>query len=439
MRVPWRGIVGWVIVAGSVALAPASLASQTHPVRAVLFFSPTCPHCHQVINEDLPVIFERFGGKPAVWADPAAGPRGPAFFYLTNGELEVLLVDASQQAGGMLYETASQQLAIPPARMGLPRLVVGDSVLVGSLEIPTRFPAMIERARAGGGLDWPAIDGLAEHIPVIPAVQVADATADDTAAGPTAEEPPPQTHAARDSIAATAADQAVPPPAAPPLGGDSAPARSNAAAVTAVDSAPGAAVQSSLEAIRVVHETPWTRFRRDPAGNSMSVIVLLVMAWSLWTVSSRAAGWSARETASFAVPVLAMIGFCVAGYLTYVEMSGALAACGPVGDCNAVQQSPYARVGGMPVGLLGLAGYAGVLVTWGVSRSGPGGVAQWATFALLPMAFVGVLFSVYLTFLEPFVIGATCMWCLTSAVIMTLLLWLVAGSGTRAWRRIRAR
>jgi uncharacterized membrane protein len=34
----------------------------------------------------------------------------------------------------------------------------------------------------------------------------------------------------------------------------------------------------------------------------------------------------------------------------------------------------------------------------------------------------GVLFSIYLTFLEPFVIGATCLWCITSAVIMMLLL-----------------
>ena len=40
------------------------------------------------------------------------------------------------------------------------------------------------------------------------------------------------------------------------------------------------------------------------------------------------------------------------------------------------------------------------------------------------MAAFGVLFSVYLTFLEPFVIGATCAWCLTSAILMTALFWL---------------
>ena len=38
------------------------------------------------------------------------------------------------------------------------------------------------------------------------------------------------------------------------------------------------------------------------------------------------------------------------------------------------------------------------------------------------MILFGMSFSIYLTFLEPFVIGATCMWCLSSAVIMLLLL-----------------
>jgi uncharacterized membrane protein len=35
----------------------------------------------------------------------------------------------------------------------------------------------------------------------------------------------------------------------------------------------------------------------------------------------------------------------------------------------------------------------------------------------------GTLFSIYLTIPERFVIGATCTWCLTSAIVMTLLLW----------------
>jgi uncharacterized membrane protein len=52
--------------------------------------------------------------------------------------------------------------------------------------------------------------------------------------------------------------------------------------------------------------------------------------------------------------------------------------------------------------------------------------------ALLAMTLFGTLFSVYLTFLEPFVIGATCAWCLTSAVLMAALLALAAAPGKRA-------
>jgi uncharacterized membrane protein len=38
------------------------------------------------------------------------------------------------------------------------------------------------------------------------------------------------------------------------------------------------------------------------------------------------------------------------------------------------------------------------------------------------MAFFAVVFSLYLTYLEPFVIHAVCIWCLSSAVLATLLL-----------------
>jgi uncharacterized membrane protein len=62
---------------------------------------------------------------------------------------------------------------------------------------------------------------------------------------------------------------------------------------------------------------------------------------------------------------------------------------------------------------------------------------QWAELALLVMSLFGTLFSIYLTFLEPFVIGATCMWCVTSAIIMTLLMWLTTGPATAAISELR--
>lgn len=53
----------------------------------------------------------------------------------------------------------------------------------------------------------------------------------------------------------------------------------------------------------------------------------------------------------------------------------------------------------------------------------------------------GVAFSIYLTFLEPFVIGATCMWCINSAVAMTLILVAATPAASRARRAslLRAR
>jgi uncharacterized membrane protein len=98
------------------------------------------------------------------------------------------------------------------------------------------------------------------------------------------------------------------------------------------------------------------------------------------------------------------------------------AVCGPVGDCNTVQQSEYAQLFGvLPIGVLGVAGFAAILVTWCVRRFGTGRTSSGGALAVLAMTGFGTLFSVYLTFLEPFVIGATCLWCLSSAVIMTAL------------------
>jgi uncharacterized membrane protein len=54
------------------------------------------------------------------------------------------------------------------------------------------------------------------------------------------------------------------------------------------------------------------------------------------------------------------------------------------------------------------------------------------------MALIGVLFSIYLTFLEPFVIGATCMWCLSSAIVVTLIMLLSVEQARAAYKHIRS-
>jgi uncharacterized membrane protein len=136
---------------------------------------------------------------------------------------------------------------------------------------------------------------------------------------------------------------------------------------------------------------------------------------------------------NIAIPVLALLGLGVAAYLTYVEVTTADAICGPIGDCNTVQNSPYAKLFGvLPVGILGAVGYIAILIAWVLKRYGSGTISDIAPLALFGMSFFGTLYSIYLTYLELFVIEAVCMWCLTSAVIITLLM-LLSLAPAAAW------
>jgi uncharacterized membrane protein len=124
-----------------------------------------------------------------------------------------------------------------------------------------------------------------------------------------------------------------------------------------------------------------------------------------------------------AIPVLAVLGLGVAAYMTYVETSTADAICGPIGDCNTVQNSPYAKLFGvLPIGILGAGGYLALMLAWVLKRTGTGRLSEITPLALFGMSFFGTLYSIYLTYLELFVIKAVCLWCLSSAVIITLLM-----------------
>ena len=84
-----------------------------------------------------------------------------------------------------------------------------------------------------------------------------------------------------------------------------------------------------------------------------------------------------HERAHVFIPALCVIGLGVDGYLTFVETQNVQAVCGPVGDCNTVQSSPYARLFGvLPVGLLGLIGYVAIVAAWAVQRFTQGRLAE---------------------------------------------------------------
>lgn len=123
--------------------------------------------------------------------------------------------------------------------------------------------------------------------------------------------------------------------------------------------------------------------------------------------------------------VLALVGLAIAAYLTYVHYRGIEPVCAASGGCEKVQSSKWAEVAGVPVALLGLIGYACVLVALRV----PGDAGR-NVFLLLTLGGVG--FSAWLTYLELFEIEASCQWCLASAVVMTALLGLAGVRWVRA-------
>jgi len=167
-------------------------------------------------------------------------------------------------------------------------------------------------------------------------------------------------------------------------------------------------------------------------GFALAIVILIGMAAALmWVGVTWLRAWRSDFADSPWQPawldalmlVLTIVGLAVAGYLTYVETQAVAAVCGPVGDCNAVQTSSYSKLFGViPVGLIGMAGYVAILAVWLWGRLGAGRLADYAPLAVHGMAILAVAFSVYLTFLEPFVIKAVCIWCLTSAAVITLVM-----------------
>ncbi len=174
-------------------------------------------------------------------------------------------------------------------------------------------------------------------------------------------------------------------------------------------------------------------------GFAVAIITIIVMAAALiYTLVAFVQGQSFRlpAWADWLIPAVIVFGIGVAGYLSYVETQEVAAVCGPVGDCNAVQNSPYATLFGiLPVGVLGLLGYLGLLAAWLARKTLPK-LEKAAAMAFLYMALFAVVFSLYLTYLEPFVIKAVCMWCITSAWLVTILLLLGLPPATRLFSAV---
>jgi uncharacterized membrane protein len=135
--------------------------------------------------------------------------------------------------------------------------------------------------------------------------------------------------------------------------------------------------------------------------------------------------------------LLSLAGLFISAYLYLYKLGkiGSL-ACG-TGGCEAVQWSPWSQIAGIEVSLLGVLGYAGLLLL-SLAALQPGLIQQrWPGVLLAVLAGIGVLFTVYLTYLELFVIHAICRWCVASGFVILAIL-VVSLLDVRRRARIRA-
>ncbi len=116
--------------------------------------------------------------------------------------------------------------------------------------------------------------------------------------------------------------------------------------------------------------------------------------------------------------ILAAAGVAVSGYLTYVHLTNKIVYCGEYSGCETVQASPYSTFHGIPIALGGVLLYLLLLALSVVELRLPGEMALWVRYAVFGLSLVGLLYSMYLTYLELFVICSVCLWCLTSALIL---------------------
>ena len=116
--------------------------------------------------------------------------------------------------------------------------------------------------------------------------------------------------------------------------------------------------------------------------------------------------------------LLSLVGLADALYLTIEHVTGQSVRCTILAGCSAVLSSPYAVVAGIPLAAIGAAAYFAVFSLAILTLFGYPKVSRLLTVLVITMFLV----SLWLIYLQAFVIREFCQYCLLSALITTTLL-----------------
>ena len=121
------------------------------------------------------------------------------------------------------------------------------------------------------------------------------------------------------------------------------------------------------------------------------------------------------------VAALALAGIFLSTYLLLYKLGLIGALTCNVGSCETVNTSKWARFLGLPVAGWGVAWYVGVFVLAMAGIKGRFADSRGLSRLMLFMTGTGLIFSIYLTWLELFVIHAICQWCVVSAIMVLVM------------------
>ena len=122
------------------------------------------------------------------------------------------------------------------------------------------------------------------------------------------------------------------------------------------------------------------------------------------------------------VATLALAGIFISLYLTLYKIGVIGELSCSIGSCETVNTSKWSRFFGLPVAAWGLLFYLDVFAIALIGMFPRFENERVISIVLVAETVVGVLFSAWLTYLELAVIHAICIWCVTSAVIVTVIL-----------------
>ncbi len=384
LRMAYAGFAALLLVCLLAPPGGRTARAQSGLVRAVLFTSPTCTFCQEIVHQELPPLLQPFGEQ-----------------------LQILYVNVETEAGQRLYQAALTAFSIP---RGIPLILLGEDWLMG-VNIPAGLPALIEKHLSQGGVDWPAIPGLKEYLlaesqtptptvstptatplrAVVPATPVVRAVLFWMATCPHCHEVlenvlPPlqeqygdlleiwlielQSNAEAELLYHTAERYGLSPERVgvpflvigeyvligarqiperlPGLidnylaqGGVDWPAGltppANATFFSSFPTGQTAATPAPTVPLPAMAPSP-----KQPGGFGLALAVLLGMVVALlYSMGGYLLGKIVRlpDWMDWAIPIIILAGILVAGYLSYVEIRMADPVCGPVGDCRAVQSS----------------------------------------------------------------------------------------------------